>query len=95
MYIMASASRVLYTGVTNQLERRVWEHKQGRLPGFSAHYKTHELVYFEHFGDVREAIAREKEIKGWIRAKKIALISSSNPRWKDLSALWPQSEQKR
>jgi putative endonuclease len=88
VYIMASASRVLYTGVTSQIELRAWQHKHGRVPGFSVQYKTSELVHFECFGDVREAIAREKQIKGWLRAKKIALISSCNPKWKDLSARW-------
>ena len=85
VYIMASASRALYIGVTNDLARRVWEHKQKRVPGFSARYCLVELVYFEAFGDLRAAIAREKQIKGWLRARKIALIEAFNPRWKDLS----------
>jgi putative endonuclease len=85
VYIMASASGVLYTGVTNDLERRVFEHKSGRVPGFSLRYKTKKLVYFEVFGDVRAAIAREKELKGWLRNKKVALIESMNREWKDLS----------
>jgi putative endonuclease len=84
VYILASASRVLYTGVTNDLERRVSEHRQRRAPSFSVRYNVHKLVYFEQFGDVRAAIAREKQIKGWLRAKKLALIESFNPRWKDL-----------
>jgi putative endonuclease len=82
---MASASRVLYTGVTNDLARRVWEHKQKRVPGFSARYRVTELVYFEAFGNIRAAIAREKQIKGWLRTRKIALIESFNPKWDDLS----------
>jgi putative endonuclease len=82
---MASASRALYIGVTNDLARRVWEHKQKRVPGFSARYCLGELVYFEAFGDIRAAIAREKQIKGWLRARKITLIEAFNPRWKDLS----------
>ena len=86
VYIMASASRVLYVGVTGNLVRRVWEHKNKRVPGFTARYRVTELVYFEAFGDIRVAIAREKQIKGWLRARKIALIEASNPRWKDLSA---------
>jgi putative endonuclease len=83
---MASASRVLYTGVTNNLVRRVWQHKNKQLPGFTARYRVTELVYFEALGQVRDAIAREKQIKGWLRTKKIALIESLNPQWKDLSA---------
>lgn len=86
VYIMASASRVLYVGVTGQLARRVWEHKHKRVPGFTARYRVTELVYFEAFSDIRAAIAREKQIKGWLRARKIALIEAFNPRWKDLSA---------
>ncbi len=88
VYTMASASRVLYTGVTNDLERRISEHRRGLVPGFSAHYKAKELVYFEVFGDIRAAIRREKEIKSWLRRKKIALIESLNSHWKDLSAEW-------
>jgi putative endonuclease len=83
---MASASRVLYVGVTGHLARRVCEHKQKRVPGFTARYRVTELVYFEAFGDIRAAIAREKQIKGWLRARKITLIEAFNPRWKDLSA---------
>ena len=83
---MASASRVLYVGVTGHLARRVWEHKHKRVPGFTVRYRVTELVYFEALGDIRAAIAREKQIKGWLRARKIALIEAFNPRWKDLSA---------
>jgi putative endonuclease len=68
VYIMASASGVLYIGVTNDLERRVFEHKHKRVPGFSARYNIQKLVYFETFGDVRAAIAREKQLKGWLRS---------------------------
>ena len=85
VYIMASASGVLYIGMTNDLERRVLEHKAGLVRGFSSKYKTKNLVYFETFRDVRAAIAREKELKGWLRSKKIALIDSLNRDWKDLS----------
>ena len=88
VYIMASASRVLYVGVTNNIKRRAVEHRQGRVPGFAAKYNTRELLYVELFGNVRAAIAREKQLKGWLRAKKIALIESRNPGWKDLSADW-------
>jgi putative endonuclease len=86
VYIMASASRVLYIGVTGDLLRRVTEHKQTRIPGFTARYHVTELVYFEGFGDIRFVIAREKHIKGWLRARKIALIECFNPHWRDLAA---------
>ena len=91
VYIMASKSRTLYTGVTNNLVRRVYEHKQKLIPGFTKKYNIARLVYCETFPDVRAAIAREKQIKGWLRAKKIALIESLNPDWKDLSADWFQN----
>ena len=86
VYIMASASHVLYIGVTGDLLRRVMEHKEMRVPGFTARYRVTELVYLEAFGDIRIAIAREKQIKGWLRARKIALIESFNPHWRDLAA---------
>ena len=73
VYIMASASRVLYTGVTNNLERRAREHKQKLVPGFSQPYNARELVYFEVFGNIRGAIAREKQIKGWLRKKEVCV----------------------
>ena len=83
---MSSLSRTLYTGVTNNLERRVAEHKAGRTPGsFTARYNVTRLVYCEAFGDVNEAIAREKEIKQLTRKRKINLIEALNPDWKDLS----------
>jgi putative endonuclease len=88
VYIMASRSRTLYTGVTNNLERRVSQHKLKLLPGFTALYRIDRLVYFEHHGDIREAIRREKQIKGWTRAKKLALIKPMNPGWCDLSEDW-------
>ncbi len=88
VYIMASASGVLYIGVTNDLERRVFEHQKKLIPGFSARYNVRKLVYFELFGNVHAAIAREKELKGWLRRRKIALIESVNPQWDDLSAQW-------
>jgi putative endonuclease len=88
VYIMASASRVLYVGVTNNIERRALGHREGRAPSFATKYKTRELVYVEAFGNIRAAIARETQLKGWLRVKKIALIESINPRWKDLSAGW-------
>ena len=84
--MMAGASRVLYVGVTGDLLRRVREHKEKKVTGFTARYNVTELVYFEAFGDIRLAIAREKQLKGWLRSRKIALIESFNPHWKDLSA---------
>jgi putative endonuclease len=88
VYIMSNKSRSLYTGVTNDLERRIYEHKQKLVPGFTAKYNITRLVYFEVTEDVGAAIAREKQIKGWLRIKKIALIESMNPKWTDLSARW-------
>ena len=74
VYIMASRSRVLYTGVTNDLGRRVHEHKEGVTTGFTQKYRINRLVYFEEFTDIRDAIGREKQIKGWVRSRKIKLI---------------------
>jgi putative endonuclease len=88
VYIMASASRVLYVGVTSNLHRRVWEHKQKRIDGFTKRYNITRLVYYEETSDIRAAIEREKQIKGWLRAKKVALIESVNPGWSDLSEGW-------
>lgn len=88
VYMMSNRSKTLYTGVTNNLLRRVWEHKQGIGSEFCVHYKLDRLVYFERFQYVNNAIAREKQIKGWLRIKKIALIVSQNPTWSDLSADW-------
>jgi putative endonuclease len=82
-YIVSSASGVLYIGVTNDLMRRASEHKRGLIPGFSKRYRTKRLVYFEQCDRIEVAIAREKELKGWRRSKKIALIRSFNPTWKD------------
>ena len=88
VYIMTNRSRTLYTGVTSDLERRVYEHKRKLVPGFTAKYRIKQLVYFEVTQDVHAAIAREKQIKGWLRAKKVALIESVNPEWNDLSVGW-------
>jgi putative endonuclease len=88
VYILASASRTLYIGVTNNLERRVYQHRTKLHEGFTAHYNLNRLVYFEVFNDVLVAIGREKQIKGWTRAKKIALIESVNRDWKDLTDQW-------
>ena len=88
VYIMTNRSRTLYVGVTNNLARRVYEHKNKLVPGFTSRYNIDRLVHFESMPDVRAAIAREKQIKGWLRAKKIALVESVNRDWKDLSLAW-------
>jgi putative endonuclease len=88
VYILASASRVLYTGITNDLQRRVFEHQARHIRGFTQKYHVTQLMYCEAFRDVRDAIAREKQIKAWTRAKRIALIERLNPHWRDLSADW-------
>ena len=85
VYIMTNKSGTLYTGVTNNLERRIYEHKNHLVKGFTNKYKIDKLVYFEETSDINAAISREKQIKGWLRKKKIALIESMNPGWKDLS----------
>lgn len=85
VYIMASRSRVLYIGVTNDLDRRVREHKEGLVVGFTQKYHVDRLVYLEEFTDIRAAIAREKEMKGWVRSRKISLIEERNPIWGDLA----------
>ncbi len=89
VYIMANKTRTLYVGVTNNLEKRVYQHKHKLFPGFTTRYNVNRLVYFETFGEIRDAIQREKQIKGWLRVKKVALIVASNPVWKDLSEGWP------
>jgi len=88
VYIMTNKSGTLYTGVTNDLGRRVYQHKHKLVPGFTTRYNITRLVYYEAGKDVRSAITREKQIKGWLRAKKIASIESMNPTWKDLSTGW-------
>jgi putative endonuclease len=88
VYIMANTGRVLYVGVTSNLEKRVDQHRHKRLDGFTKRYNVTRLVYFEATDDVLAAIAREKQIKGWRRSKKIALIETMNPQWKDLSEDW-------
>jgi putative endonuclease len=85
---MTNKSKTLYTGVTNNLIKRTYEHKQKLVPGFTSKYNITHLVFFEETQDVKAAISREKQIKGWLRAKKIALIEAMNPQWKDLSAEW-------
>ena len=88
VYILASLSRRLYTGMTNNLERRVFEHKQKRIEGFTTRYRINRLVYYETFRNAPAAIAREKQIKAWRREKKVAMIEKMNASWKDLSAGW-------
>ena len=95
VYIMSNKSCTLYTGITNDLERRVYQHKCKSIEGFTKRYNITRLVYFESTDDVTVAIAREKQIKGMLRNKKIGLIKTLNPEWKDLSEDWydPNLEQ--
>ncbi len=88
VYILASPSRTIYIGVTNDLERRVYEHAQKLIPGFTSRYNISRLVYVEETPDVYAAISREKQLKGWRRDRKLALIESINPEWRDLSVDW-------
>jgi putative endonuclease len=88
VYIMTSKSRTLYTGVTNDLDRRVYEHKHRLVPGFASKYNITRLVWYETFSQIDDAIEWEKRIKGWLRRKKVALIESENPNWLDLSEGW-------
>jgi len=88
IYIMTNNSRTLYTGVTNNLERRVYEHKNKLVKGLTAKYNITKLVYYEKTNDINVAIAREKQVKGWLRERKIKLIEENNPEWKDLSKDW-------
>jgi putative endonuclease len=87
-YLMSSRSRALYSAITNSIHYRVSQHRRGEV-AFTAKYRITRLVHVEVFSDVRDAIAREKQVKGWRRSKKIALIESSNPDWRDLAADWP------
>ena len=88
VYIMSSGSGTLYIGMTNSIYRRALQHKAGQIEGFASKYGCSRLVHYESFDDVHRAIGREKELKGWTRAKKIALIESRNPRWADLAEHW-------
>ncbi|PIZ27332.1 MAG: hypothetical protein COY46_00105 [Chloroflexi bacterium CG_4_10_14_0_8_um_filter_46_9] len=92
VYIMTNKSRTLYTGITNDLERRVYEHKNKLIKGFTKRYNITKLVYYEVTSDVHAAIEREKQIKGWLRSKKITLIKTMNPQWADLSEGWSQDD---
>ena len=86
--IMANHTQMLYIGVTNNLERRVLEHKAKGADAYTKRYDMRRLVYFEELADIRDAIAREKQLKGWRRARKIDLIRSMNARWSDLADDW-------
>ena len=89
VYIVTNKTgSTLYFGMTNDLKRRVQEHRGGRVTGFTQRYALHRLVWHEHFREVRDAIACEKRLKGWLRARKVALIAEKNPRWVDLSEEW-------
>jgi len=88
VYILASARRRLYVGITSDLEKRLLEHRAGLTKGFAHRYNIDRLVLLEEFGDPVTAIAREKQIKGWLRQRKIALVEEKNPQWKDLSEEW-------
>jgi putative endonuclease len=89
VYILASGTNgTLYIGVTGDLERRVAEHRDGAVPGFTRRYGVKRLIHYEQFGDVNEAIAREKQLKKWNRAWKLNLIERDNPHWDDLAAAW-------
>lgn len=88
VYIMTNSSRTLYIGMTSDLQRRVWQHKQKLIEGFTTRYNITSLAYYEETPNVTAAIAREKQLKGWLRKKKIELIESQNPGWKDQSEGW-------
>ena len=88
VYIMSNVTGMLYTGVTNNLERRVFEHKTKLVPGFTSKYNLTQLVYYESTDSIDVAISREKQIKGWLRKRKVALIETMNPEWKDPSEEW-------
>ena len=93
VYILGSYSGTLYIGVTGNLRKRVWQHKEEATEGFTKRYGVTRLLHFERFHEVLAAIAREKQLKGWTRAKKVALIEAENPKWEDLSREWyPASE---
>ena len=88
VYMMTNRSWVvLCTGITNSLTRRVWQHQNGEIDGLTKTYKANRLIYYERFNDPRNAITREKEIKGWRRSKKNALVEKMNPKWADLSPM--------
>lgn len=90
VYILTNHSRTIYIGMTNDLERRLYEHKHKLLAGFTAKYNINQLVYYETAPDILSAIEHEHYLKGWLRKRKIALIESVNPTWKDLSSNWDE-----
>jgi putative endonuclease len=95
VYILSNKRGTLYTGVTSDLEHRVYQHKNKLIEGFTKRYNVTRLVYFESTNDVTVAIAREKQIKGLLRSKKIDLIRAMNPEWEDLSETWFETESKK
>jgi len=88
VYVMTNAHRTTYIGVTNDLERRVWEHKNHLNEGFTKRYNCTKLVHLEEYASISDAIAREKQLKSWVRDKKLQLIGERNPRWNDLAWNW-------
>jgi len=88
VYVMSNESKMIYVGVTNSMRHRVALHKKKLVAGFTQRYNLYKLVHYETFPDIRRAIAREKQLKGWLRTKKVALIVSHNPNWNDLAADW-------
>ena len=93
VYILTNwNNKVMYVGVTNNLERRVYEHKNKLIHGFTCRYNVTKLVYFDSTTDVRSAILREKQIKGWVRKRKNELVDSANPKWEDLSKNWGEKD---
>jgi putative endonuclease len=88
VYVLASLSRVLYVGSTSDLLRRVFQHKHGMMGGFTSRYRVTGLVYFEETSNARAAVAREREIKGWVREKKCRLVETTNAGWEDLAHSW-------
>ena len=94
VYILGSYSGTLYIGVTGNLRRRIWQHKQHLIEGFTKTYDVTRLLYVETFHEVLAAIAREKQLNGWKRAKKVALIETHNPKWEDLSCEWYSADER-
>jgi putative endonuclease len=88
VYIMTNRSGTLYTGVTGNLPRRIYEHRHRLIPGFTSRYRIDRLIHVEPFSEIRDAIAREKQIKAWRQSHKLDLIAQSNPEWRDLGEEW-------
>lgn len=95
VYILGSLTGTPYVGITSDLVARVHQHRDHTFPGFTAKYDVNRLLYYEIYEEVRNAIAREKQLKGWRREKKIALIEKQNPHWKDLGSEWSQTRLRR